>query len=191
MLELFLVFFKTGILTVGGGLAIIPVLEPEIINRGWLTAEETAEIVAVGMAMPGPFAVNISTFVGYRVEGFGIPGALVATAGLLAPALLVMVTIALCFKSFVKNRWVVAALNGVRPAVLGLIAAFVVSIAVLVFLKPNAGELPWWQVPNLATIALFAALFALDWKFKPHPVALIGISMALGVLFFGVFGIPA
>ena len=189
MLELFTVFFKAGILTVGGGLAIIPVLEPEIISREWLATEEMAEIVAVAMAMPGAFAVNVSTFVGFRFGG--VTGALVATAGLLAPALMVMVAIALCFKTFIKNRWVVAALNGVRPAVLGLIAAFVASLAHLFFLRQNAGESPWWQVPNLATIALFAALFALDWKFKPHPVALIGISMALGVLLFKLAGIEA
>jgi len=189
MLELFIVFFKAGILTVGGGLAIIPVLEPEIIGREWLTAAEMGDIVAVAMSMPGAFAVNVSTFVGYNVGG--VLGGVVATAGLVTPALMVMVAIALCFKTFVKNRWVVAALNGVRPAVLGLIAAFAASLALLFLVNKNAGEISWWQVPNLATIALFAALFAFDWKFKPHPVALIGISMALGVLLFGVLGIPA
>jgi len=187
MLELFLVFFKAGIITVGGGLTILPVMEPEILGREWVTAEQMNEIIAIGQSMPGPFAVNMSTFVGYRVAG--VPGALAATAGLIAPALILMMLIGVCFKNFGTNRRVAAALNGVRPVVLGLIATFIwLRVVPPVFIKQNAAELPWWQVPNLALISLFFVLFALDWRFKLHPVAVIVISMAAGVLLFGVLG---
>ena len=184
MLELFTVFFKVGLFTVGGGLAMIPIVQQEVVSRGWLTLERMADLMAVAEVTPGPFAVNMATFVGW--EQHRAAGAVVATAGLVAPSFLIMVAVALCFAGFAKNRWVGAALGGVRPAVIGLIAAAAWALAAL-FLFPKSETGAWWRMPDLATTALFIGLAVFDWRFKPHPIALIGISMALGVLVFGVF----
>jgi len=94
---------------------------------------------------------------------------------------------ALFFAGFAKNRWVGAALRGIRPAVIGLISAAAFSLGVIFLFPKNGGEAAsLWQVPDLATTGLFIVLMAVEWRFKPHPIALIGVSVAAGMLLFGV-----
>jgi len=184
MLELFCVFFKIGLLTFGGGYAMIPLIQQEVaLNRDWMTLSQLTDLMAIAEATPGPFAINTATFVGWTQHHF--LGAAVATAGLVLPSFLIMLVVAWCFAGFAQNRFVRAGILGLRPAVIGLIAAAVWSLALLFFFQNENGAV-LWQRPNLATIALSAFLFALDFRFKLHPVALIGIAMVLGCFIFGL-----
>jgi len=184
MFELFWVFLKIGLFSFGGGFAMVPLMQQELtLERDWLTSAQLTDFMVVAEVAPGPFAMNTAAMVGWTQHGFG--GALAAMGGIMMPSFLVMlVVVALSVAGFGRNRWVDAAMRGVRPAVLGLIAAAVWTLARLFFFQD--GGAGWWQRPDVATIAVFVVLMVLDWRFKLHPVALVGIAMALGLLVFGV-----
>lgn len=177
MLELFLVFFKIGLFTFGGGYAMIPLMQQEITGRGWMSLAQLTDFIAVAEVTPGPFAVNTATFVG--MERFGVAGAVVATAGVVLPSFLILLFIAHWFLGFAGNRHVQAALKGVRPAVTGLVAAAVWALGRVLFYHKETGAS--WR-----TILIFAVLAAVQWKWKPHPVKLIGLAMLAGLVVFGV-----
>lgn len=117
---LILTFGKFGGITFGGGYAIVALLEEELVEKkGWLTSAELLDIITVGESTPGAIAVNTATFVGYRLAGFW--GGLVATAALVFPAWLVIVCLSSCYLVLRENRWVAAALAGIRIAAVVLI----------------------------------------------------------------------
>ncbi len=184
MFELFCVFFKIGLFTIGGGYAMIPLMQEEITGRGWMTLEQLTNLMAVAEVTPGPFAVNTATFVGMQTEG--VTGALVATCGVILPSFLILLVVARCFAGFSDNRWVKAGMTGVRPAVLGLISAAVWTLGLLLFFKHKEGALFSWQGLDVATAVIFVVLLAVEWRFKLHPVKLIGLAMVLGMLVFSV-----
>lgn len=117
---LILTFGKFGGITFGGGYAIVALLEEELVEKkGWLTSAELLDIITVGESTPGAIAVNTATFVGYRLAGFW--GGVVATAALVFPAWLVIVSLSTCYLVLRENRWVAAALAGIRIAAVVLI----------------------------------------------------------------------
>lgn len=120
-LRLFWEFFKTGLFSVGGGLATLPFIYDMSDRTGWFTYQQIADMVAVSESTPGPIGVNTATYVGY-ITG-GVPGALVATLGLVTPAVICILIIASCLKKFRENRFVDHAFYGLRPASAALIAA--------------------------------------------------------------------
>ena len=128
MFEMFLTFFRIGLFTIGGGYAMIPLIEEQVVNRKkWLTPEELIDLIAVAQSCPGIFAVNISIFVGYRRRG--TLGALLCTLGTVLPSFLIILAIALVFRQF-RDNWVVERVfRGIRPAVVALIAAPVFRMA--------------------------------------------------------------
>lgn len=120
LLEIFTTFFRVGAFTFGGGLAMLPLFEREVIeNRGWVEKEDILDIYAISQSLPGVIAVNASTFIGYRLAG--VPGAVAAITGVMAPSLLVIVAIATVFTQFRQNFYVAKALKGIRAAVAALI----------------------------------------------------------------------
>ena len=120
MLEIFTTFFRVGAFTFGGGLAMLPLFEKEVIeNKGWVEKEDILDIYAISQSLPGVIAVNASTFIGYRIAG--VPGAVAAIFGVTAPSLLVIVTIASFFTQFRENFYVAKVLHGIRAAVAALI----------------------------------------------------------------------
>jgi chromate transporter len=120
LLEIFATFFRVGAFTFGGGLAMLPLFEREVIeNKGWVKKEDILDIYAISQSLPGVIAVNASTFIGYRLAG--VPGAIAAISGVMAPSLLVIVAIAGVFTQFRQNFYVAKALRGVRAAVAALI----------------------------------------------------------------------
>ncbi len=120
LLALGVTFGRFGALTFGGGYAIVAMLEEELVHRkGWLTADELLDIITVGESTPGPIAVNTATFVGYRLAG--VLGGLVATAGVVLPAWLVIVGVSSCYEVWRANEWVAAFLAGIRIAAIVLI----------------------------------------------------------------------
>lgn len=128
MFEMFFTFMRIGLFTIGGGYAMIPLIEEQVVRRKqWLTAEELIDLIAVAQSCPGIFAVNISIFVGYRRQG--IRGAFLCALGAVLPSFFIILAIALVFHQF-RDNWVVERIfRGIRPAVVALIAAPVFRMA--------------------------------------------------------------
>ena len=116
-LRLFLEFFKTGLFSVGGGLATIPFLYELSAKTGWFSYEELANMMAVSESTPGPMGVNMATYVGF--ETAGVPGSICATIGLVTPSVIIILIIAKALHAFRSNRYVDAAFYGIRPCSLG------------------------------------------------------------------------
>lgn len=135
-LRLFWEFFKTGLFSVGGGLATLPFIYDMSDRTGWFTYQQIADMVAVSESTPGPIGVNTATYVGY-ITG-GVPGALVATLGLVTPAVICILIIASCLKKFRENRFVDHAFYGLRPASAALIAAAGFSVVRISLLQESA-----------------------------------------------------
>lgn len=148
-LTLFLTFVKIGMFTIGGGYAMIPLIEREIIRHGWMTQKDFVELMAVSQSLPGVFAVNISIFVGYRLRKFW--GSFFCAMGTILPSFVIMLAIAMFFQAFQDNVWVVRAFDGIRPAVVALIvipcinAARTIGLRGLQWLIPAAGAVLIWK----------------------------------------------
>ena len=125
--EIFAVFAKIGAFTIGGGYAMIPLIQAEMSRRGWIGDDELPDIVALSQSAPGVMAVNISIFAGHRLRG--VKGSIVATLGSILPSFLIILAIAMFFTAFKDNPWVVRAFKGIRPVVVSLIAIPMVNMA--------------------------------------------------------------
>ena len=125
--QIFAVFAKIGAFTIGGGYAMIPIIQNEMSRRGWISEEELPDIVALSQSAPGVMAVNISIFAGYRMRG--VKGSIAATLGSITPSFLFILAIAMLFTTFKDNPWVERAFKGIRPVVISLIAVPMVNMA--------------------------------------------------------------
>ena len=187
LLRLFWEFFKTGLFAVGGGMATLPFLYNMSATTGWFTEAQLADMIAVSESTPGPIGVNMATYVGFSTAG--IPGAVVATAGLVTPSVIIILLIARVLAAFRQNKYVDAAFYGLRPCSVGLIAAaglMVVKIALFDFdLLQSTGRL--LDLFNLKALILAAVILVLTRFVKPlkklHPVVFILGSALVGVLF--------
>ena len=185
--RLFWEFFKTGLFAVGGGMATLPFLYSISDTTGWFTHAQLADMIAVSESTPGPIGVNMATYVGFSTAG--IPGAVIATLGLITPSIIIILIIARVLAAFRQNKYVDAAFYGLRPCSLGLIAAaglLVVKIALFDFdLFKQTGVL--MDIFNGKAILLAAVLIVLTRYVKPlkklHPVFFILGSAAIGALF--------
>ena len=120
LLELFLTFAKIGIFTFGGGYAMIAQIKEVVVERkGWLDEEELMQIITVAESTPGPIAINMATYVGYKKKG--ILGSVMATLGVVLPSLLLLFVISLCLDEFMKNKYVAYAFTGIKCGVAFLI----------------------------------------------------------------------
>lgn len=180
LLELFFVFAKIGLFTVGGGYAMIPLITQEITQRNWLTLEGVIDIIAISEMTPGPFAINSATFIG--VEQQGLLGAAAATIGVIVPSFIIVVLVAKYFTKVKDHPIVQGILSGLRPAVIGLIASSTFMIAKNAFLQAAAGSL--LNSINWRSIVIFGLTLLGIMKLKIHPALMIIISAALGVIFF-------
>jgi chromate transporter len=119
--EAFTSFFKIGIFTLGGGYAMIPLIEEEVVNKkGWVSKDEMLDLIAIAQSCPGVFAINIAIFIGYKLRK--IRGAVATSLGTALPSFLIILAIAMFFQQFEDNRVVAAMFRGIRPAVVALIA---------------------------------------------------------------------
>lgn len=177
-LELFATFFRIGLFTIGGGYAMLPLIQQEVQIRGWMTAEALVNFVAVSESTPGPFAVNISTYVGAELAGF--PGAVCATLGVVMPSFLIILLVARCFAAFQHSALVRGAMDGLRPAVVGLIGASVLSVGQEVLFPQGIAWATALSVPFWGSVAIFALMMVLSRK-GVHPIGLIALSAVLGL----------
>lgn len=177
-LELFFTFFKIGLFTFGGGYAMLPLIQEEVIAHGWLGSEAIVNFIAVSESTPGPFAINIATYVG--IETGGIFGAVCATLGVVMPSFIVILIVARIYDSFKKNRYVIGAMSGLKPAVVGLIGAALVSVGQTVFFG-NGVSLSAFTRPEIyIALAIFAVMAVLAFK-KLHPIIIIAMSAVIGI----------
>ena len=187
LLRLFWEFFKTGLFAVGGGMATLPFLYSMAEATGWFTAAQLADMIAVSESTPGPIGVNMATYVGFTVAG--IPGAIIATLGLIAPEVIIILIIARVLQKFRQNKLVDAAFYGLRPCSVGLIAAaglLVVKVAMLhterYFQTGRLAELVDWKAVALAAVLIVLTRWVKKTK-KLHPIFFILGSALVGVVF--------
>lgn len=177
-LELFLTFFKIGLFTFGGGYAMLPLIQQEVVGNGWISEQEIVNFIAVSESTPGPFAINMATFIGSEMGG--IFGAVCSTLGVVLPSFIVILIVARFFMAFKDNRWVKAVMNGLRPAVIGLIGAAIISVVLEVFFPSGLGTSVFGTLSFWSSLVIFALMLFLQFK-KLHPILIIVISAALGV----------
>ena len=126
--EAFITFFKIGLFTLGGGYAMIPLIEEEVVNRHkWVEKEEMLDLIAIAQSCPGVFAINIAIFIGYKLNK--VRGAIATAAGTALPSFLIILIIAMFFHQFKDNAVVAAMFRGIRPAVVALIAVPTFNLA--------------------------------------------------------------
>jgi chromate transporter len=169
LIQLFTSFFTIGLFSFGGGYAVLSFLQQEVERRGWMTTERFADLIAISQSTPGPIAINMATFVGFQVGA--VPGALVATVAVVLPGMSLIVLLAHFFIHFYERPLTQAMFRGLRPAVVGLVAAAA------------------WQIGQVAVVNRAAAGIAvvccvLIGKWKMHPIPLVIGSAIAGVLLF-------
>ena len=172
LMKLFAAFARVGVLTFGGGYAMIPMLEREIVDRhGWATSEELMDYYAVGQCTPGVIAVNTATFIGYKTAGN--IGAIVATLGVIFPSFVIITIIAGIIRNFADIPAVKSAFAGIRVCVCVLIFNSVVKL---------------WKgaVKDKAALALCLLVFVLSVFFDVSPIVFVVVCAAAGILFTGL-----
>ncbi len=163
--QLFAVFAKIGAFTIGGGYAMIPIIQREMSKRGWISDDELPDIVALSQSAPGVMAVNISIFAGYRLRG--VKGSIAATLGSIMPSFLIILAVALFFSVFRDNPWVERAFKGIRPVVISLIAVPMINMA-------RKSCTTWWKW-LLAVVSLVLVAFL-----NVSPIYILLVVIVLG-----------
>jgi chromate transporter len=202
-LLLFWEYFKIGLFTIGGGYAMLPMVIQVVEKHQWLTTDQLYNVIGVAESTPGPFAINLATFVGTMVGnnqfGFwgGVLGAVVATFGVVLPSLVIIIIVSKLLERFKTSKHVQGVLYGIRPVVVGLVLSALIGIATNVVLPnvdltdvPSSNLTPFNWV-SLIMMCAFLPLSRIKIKGKKvHPIFLILLSAGLGVLLFGVCKIP-
>lgn len=183
-LQLFYTFFKIGLFGFGGGYAMLSMIQGEVVTRyGWLSSSEFTDIVALSQMTPGPIGINSATYVGYSAivhagysPAIGILGSVIATFAVCFPSFVLMLIISKYFLKFQKHPTVESVFKGLRPAVVGLLAA-----SALLLMKPeNFGTPDDSMFQFVLSIILFVGTFIATYKFKVSPILLIVICGAIG-----------
>lgn len=182
-LRLFFEFFKTGLFAIGGGLATLPFLSDMADRTGWFTHGDLADLIAISESTPGPIGVNMATYAGFNTAG--IPGAVIATLGLICPSIIIIIAIAKILDKFQKNPLVNQTFYGLRPASVALISAAGILVVKMALLDMDAfhasGKLT--DLIRYKEVILAVALFFLMKKFhKLHPAVFLAGSLAVGIL---------
>ncbi len=183
LLRLFWEFFKTGLFSVGGGLATLPFIYNISDKTGWFTHQQIADMIAVAESTPGPIGINMATYVGFTTAG--VIGSLVATLGIITPDIVIILIIAMFLKKFRESRIVESAFYGLRPASAALIAAAgwgVVKISLLDLSAQQLLGIFQWKALVLAVVVWLLSNVVKQTK-GWHPLAFIAISALAGIVF--------
>ena len=166
LLKLFTTFFKIGLFSFGGGFAMIPLIQREVIEKHkWIDEKDFLDMLVLAQSTPGPIAVNTSVFVGYKMAG--VAGAIMATLGTVLPSFMVILLLALFFAEVRENRYVDAAFRAMRPAVVALIVAPLIGLV---------KGMKWYMMAVAAAVAVAV------WYFGFSPAYLIAIALVGGVV---------
>ena len=195
-LYLFWEYFKIGLFTIGGGYAMLPLVTQTIRNYGWMTDSQLIDFIGVAESTPGPFAINLATFVGVEAGSAtslgvfgGFLGALVATLAVILPSFVIIIIVTKLFAKFQTNKYVQGVLYGVRPVVVGLVLSAVVTVAFAVVLPKfdfkniQSDGLAQFNWISLIILAAFYPLSLVKIKGKKiHPIFLIVAAAVLGIV---------
>ena len=190
-LQLFYTFFKIGLFGFGGGYAMISMIQGEVVTRHeWLSSNEFTDIIAISQMTPGPIGINSATYVGYSAvvnagysHAVGILGSTIATVSVVLPSFILMVLISKFFLKYQKHPIIASVFEGLRPGVVGLLAA----AALVLMNRENFGPYNW-QI--LTSIILFAGTFIASYRYKVNPILLIVICGIIGYVTFGYILTP-
>ncbi len=185
-LELFLTFFKIGAFTIGGGYAMLPLIQQEVLSHGWIDMESLVNFIAVAESTPGPVAINMATYVGAVVAGdayggaWGVLGSAVATLGTVMPSFIIILIVAKFYQKFQQSFAVKGCMSGLKPCVVGLIGAAVLSIGGSVLFPAGLTLAVFTDVSLYVSLGIFALCAVLAFK-KLHPILIICLSAAIGI----------
>lgn len=185
--HIFFMFFKIGLFSFGGGLAMLPLIFQSVQELGFMTSAEFSDLVALSQVTPGPIAVNAATFVGFNYSGLG--GAAVATLGVCLPSFALMIIVVKFIERFNSSRIMQGAFMGIRPVTVGLIAAAVIFVSESVLVKGSLISTKLFELGlnyfNWIPIILFAATLILVCVFKVKPIKLMIVMGIAGALLCG------
>lgn len=179
-LELFLTFFMIGAFTFGGGYAMLPLMQEQVALH-WneiIPPETIVNFIAVSESTPGPFAVNMATYVGTEVGG--LLGAACATLGVVLPSFIVILIVAKCYEKFRNSFAVKGCMTGLKPAVVGLIGGAIISVAGSVFFPAGVSFAVLKDVSFYLSAGIFGVMLVLALK-KVHPILIVCLSAAAGI----------
>lgn len=193
--ELFYVFFYIGLFTFGGGYAMIPLIEEQIDAHAasWgISSSALTDFIAISESTPGPFAINIATFIGSQTGG--VLGSILATLGVVLPSFIIILLIAMVMKKIMNNKYVKGGLSRVRPIIIALILATAISFFVKMALY-NGQSVDYTKAVSFdrASFAIFCIVGLFTLIYKKHkkkslsPILILVISAVLGILIFEVF----
>ncbi len=182
-LQLFWNFFKTGLFSVGGGLATLPFLYEMSNNTHWFTHADIADMIAISECTPGAIGINMSTYAGYMTGG--MLGGFIATLGLACPSVIIILLISRFLEKFRTNTYVDKAFYGLRPASIAMISAAGINVVKVTLININAltEDRNLGGFFNIPQIILALVLIIAMKKLKWHPVIFLAISAFLGIIF--------
>ena len=188
-LQLFLTFLKVGAFAFGGGYAMLSLIGDSVLKYGWMTEEELLNFVGVETVIPGPIAVNMATYIGYEQGGF--LGALLATVGVVLPSFIIILIVVACIKNLLKYPPVKAFIQGMRPALGGLILSVAATMALTVFFgidTVSSADLSFdpRRLIVLAAVIAIPIVWRRIKKKEFSSILLVVISAGLGMLLFGI-----
>ena len=184
LLRLFWSFFQVGLFSIGGGYAALPLIQEQVIaQNGWMTSAEFTDLITISQMTPGPIAINAASFVGARMAG--VPGAVIATLGCIFPSCVIVMLIAFIYKKFSSLKAVDAILRGLRPAVVGMIAAAAWTMVQASFFHQTGASV---YGVDLAAVALFLGAFAALRVWKPNPILVMCCTGVMGLLIYSLLG---
>ena len=186
LLKLFLTFFEIGLFTFGGGYAMISLIREKCLAHGWLMEEEVINFIAVSESTPGPFAINMATFVGSSQAG--ILGSIFATLGVILPSFIIILIIVIALKNLMKQKGVQSFIGGVKPVVIGLILGTAVTLflSILCGIKTveNGLSLDLYGIIIFAITWIIAAVYKKIKKKVISPILLIIMGAIMGLIFY-------
>ena len=177
MIKMLFEFIKIGAFTYGGGLAMIPLLQDVAVENGWLTAVQFADLIAISQSTPGPIAINMATYIGYRE--FGVYGAVVMSIAVVLPAFFMAIALSKVLYKYKKHPYITAAFVGLKATVIGLIGTSIIQVALVSIYEHDQGKLlSFWQGIDYKALALLCISLLIIRKTQKHPlIYIIGFGL--------------
>lgn len=190
LIKAVLVFAKVGLLTIGGGLAMIPLLQDEIVSRGWISLNEFTHMISIAEMTPGPIIVNLATFTGYKLAG--VTGAIACTLGVMFPSFVIVTLFSSILIAHKDNPHIPRVFAVIRPVVVGLIAGAGIGLGIQTL--SAAADAGGFSAPlqilgiDLVAAVIFAVSALLLWRTDGHPVKALIVGAVLGIILFSITG---
>ena len=188
--ELFYTFFIIGLFTFGGGYAMIPLMESQLVGKGWISTLALYDYIAISECTPGPFAINVATFVGSSMGG--IIGSIASVIGVILPSFIIILLLATVLRKFSKNKFYLGAINGVKPIIISLISSTVLFLIIkTIFFNSNSLNVDNFNFDR-KILAIFLMLLGFNIIYKKafkkplNAITLIILSAVLGIVAYAL-----